>query len=204
MLIARILYPVVALGPGKRIAIWTCGCKRRCSQCANPELQEFDSSKEISVETLADIIRSIAVEHEVNGLTFTGGEPFEQADELAHLLKMVRPVVNDILVFSGYTLDQLRAKGDHDTDLVLANIDALVDGEYIDEQNNGSTLRGSDNQVFHLFSGELRKRYEDYMLEGRKFQNFETHDGVIAVGLHYRGFMKELQERMERKLGPVD
>ena len=200
MLVARILYPVVALGPGKRIGIWVCGCHRRCEHCANPELQAFDPARTISVEMLTAVLLDFIKKYPVDGITITGGEPFEQAEELASLLRGIVDDVPDILVFSGYTHAQLKARQDSATDGLLKIINVLIDGEYIDSQNNGSVLRGSDNQQIHFLQEIHRDQYAAYLTEGRKFQNFETEEGIIAVGLHYRGFLDEIQQKLNQKL----
>lgn len=49
MQIDRLLYPVHSLGPGNRLVIWVRGCKKRCFNCANPELQFFNPKSEISM-----------------------------------------------------------------------------------------------------------------------------------------------------------
>ena len=56
MQVDRLLFPVTALGPGNRLAMWMIGCHKRCKKCANPELQNFDKTKDISVEQLENMI----------------------------------------------------------------------------------------------------------------------------------------------------
>ena len=77
MYVDRVLFPVTALGPGKRIAVWLVGCHRHCPGCANPELWSPKPSQKISVEKLSKMIRQMAIERQADGLTITGGEPFE-------------------------------------------------------------------------------------------------------------------------------
>lgn len=200
MLVARLLYPVHALGPGNRIAIWMCGCKKRCPMCANPELQAFDPERDITPAALVEIITSLAASHDVTGLTITGGEPFEQTEELYHFLRNVRHLFSDIMAFSGYTLFELESRNDIHTKQILDLLDVLVDGEYIDEQNNGSALRGSDNQTIHIFNERLTAIYDKYISSGRLFENFESPEGIISVGLHYQGFIQEFHERLSQRL----
>ena len=59
MQIDRLLYPVHSLGPGNRLAIWVKGCRKRCFNCANPELQLFDSNNEVSMTIIKDMISKI-------------------------------------------------------------------------------------------------------------------------------------------------
>jgi anaerobic ribonucleoside-triphosphate reductase activating protein len=86
MNVARILYPVKVLGPGDRIGIWLCGCNRACPGCSNPELWSPRPEFELSVENLCHLINQILVNHPVDGITITGGEPFQQAADLWMLI----------------------------------------------------------------------------------------------------------------------
>ena len=92
MYVDNILYPVTALGPGRRIVIWTAGCHRHCDGCANPELWEARHYQKISPERLADMVGSLMDQKkgQVDGLTITGGEPFEQAGDLCIFLDLLR------------------------------------------------------------------------------------------------------------------
>ena len=63
MNIARILYPVEVLGPGKRIGIWVCGCNRRCKGCSNPELWDQKPEYEVTHDEVMDLIKRIAMIH---------------------------------------------------------------------------------------------------------------------------------------------
>lgn len=91
MYVDNILYPVTALGPGRRIVIWTAGCHRHCDGCANPELWEPRPYQKISPERLADMVSGLMIQKEgqVDGLTITGGEPFEQAQEICLFLDLL-------------------------------------------------------------------------------------------------------------------
>ena len=195
MMTARILSPVLTLGPGRRIAVWVCGCKRRCIGCANPELWAFDSSKEISVEQLEQLIRSMSVHSETDGITITGGEPFDQPGELAALVRVLHKITGDILVYTGYTLAELNEMQDNAVIETLSRIAALIDGRYIEERNNGVRLRGSDNQVIHILNECYRNIYQSEIDEGKnEIQNFPVDGGVISVGIHKKGFRKELEK----------
>lgn len=183
MYVDRVLFPVTALGPGKRIAVWLVGCHRHCPGCANPELWNPKPSQRISVEKLSNLIRQMAIERQADGLTITGGEPFEQSKELLYLLNSLRDLHLNALVFSGYKLEELQR-----TDTakeVLEHIDVLIDGEYIKEQNDGKTvLRGSANQRMNVFNPKCQADYDEYLLAGRQIQNFVYGDMILSVGIH--------------------
>ncbi|WP_304426039.1 4Fe-4S single cluster domain-containing protein [uncultured Adlercreutzia sp.] len=105
MFVDRLYYPVSTLGPGQRIALWTRGCSKHCSGCANPELWEAAADAYIENEKLADILLDLAARTGTHRLTVTGGDPLEQADDLAQVLATVRPAFDDILVYTGYILE---------------------------------------------------------------------------------------------------
>ncbi|MCD7892062.1 MAG: radical SAM protein [Erysipelotrichaceae bacterium] len=193
MYVARILYPVEVLGPGKRIGIWFCGCPRRCQGCSNPELWEFHERYKTTPEILYKMIKDIADNNAVDGFTITGGDPMYQADELKVLINYIRPVSNDILVYTGYKINELDPK-------YLKGISVLIDGEYIESRNNNVILRGSDNQEIHILDESLNDKYELYCKnEENKIQNFSTKDGIISVGIHKPNFIKELNQNMIKR-----
>lgn len=189
MNIARILYPVQVLGPGNRIGIWTVGCHRACPGCSNPELWVPQPKYEVSVSELMVIIKTIADKHSVDGFTISGGEPMNQPDELEILITGLREISPDILVYSGYTLEELRESGDQAIQSVLAQIGVLIDGAYIEDLNDNSLLRGSSNQRIHILNSTISKRYSDYFTSAtNQVQNFTTADGIVSVGIHRKGF----------------
>ena len=87
MNIARILYPVEVLGPGKRVGIWVCGCRRGCKGCSNPELWEPRPEYEVTTEEIMSLIKRIAEANEIDGFTVSGGEPMDQAEALSELIQ---------------------------------------------------------------------------------------------------------------------
>lgn len=189
MYLDRILYPVVSLGPGNRLVIWTAGCNRRCRNCSNPELWHKRPEQKIEIKKLAAYINS-TFQEKPDGITITGGEPFDQSEDLIELIDNLN-FKAEILVFSGYPIEELQ--GDSKKRKLLKKIDVLIDGDYVDELNDGqSALRGSSNQKIHFLNEALREKYEVYMREGRKIQNFVYDYKTISVGIHNRS--KDLQE----------
>ena len=185
MYVARILYPVETLGPGKRVGIWFCGCPRRCKGCCNPELWEIDERYRTSPQTVYHLVSQIAKEHGIDGFTISGGDPMYQAKELQELISLLRNISEDILVYTGYGISELKSEN-------LIGISVLIDGEYIKERNTDCFLRGSDNQKIHILDSRYRERYSEYIrLGNNKIQNFMTPDGVISVGIHRTDFKNE-------------
>ncbi len=182
MYVARVLYPVEVLGPGKRVGIWFCGCPRRCKGCSNPELWEFHERCKTDPETVFAMVKAIAAEHPVDGFTITGGDPLYQAEDLRRLLGLLKTVADDILVYTGYTREELDAD-------MLCDISVLIDGEYVEALNDNSLLRGSSNQNIHILDESKAPRYAAYLATAdNAVQNFFTADGVVSVGIHRPGF----------------
>lgn len=157
-----VAYPVTALGPGKRIALWVSGCPLGCKGCITPELWDREAGYAIDVEEV--LARLLAIDIELDGITLTGGEPFEQAAALATLLRALgkeRPHWN-ILVFSGYSLHELRKRPDAVNELLPA-IDVLIAGRYVAKRPSDEPLVASTNQQRHYLSAcgrSLRESFE--------------------------------------------
>ena len=193
MYVARVLYPVEVLGPGKRVGIWFCGCPRRCKGCSNPELWTFQERYHTSPQVVYELILRIAAEHTIDGFTITGGDPMYQEAELQELLGLLRGISDDILVYTGYSIGELSRAA-------LSGISVLIDGAYIESRNTGCALRGSDNQGIHILDPDYREKYAAYLNQHRNaIQNFMTADGVISVGIHRPNFMTELKAGLRRK-----
>lgn len=181
MIIAQILSPVHSLGPGERICLWTQGCRKHCSNCISPELQPF-TGNEVSEEALSRVILYTAQKGSCTGLTISGGDPFEQSDSLLGLLRLLREGFEDILVYTGYTLEEIYegCAGNAGKEC-LTYIDVLIDGRYIDELNTSDcVLRGSSNQKIHFLNKRIEERYSDYLKSGRVLENF-VHEGISII-----------------------
>lgn len=152
-------YPVTALGPGRRVAVWVAGCPLRCKGCITPGLLSADAGKSITIERVAKRLFTLPVS--LDGITLTGGEPFAQAQALSVLLDAIksgRPQWN-VLTFSGFSLEQLR-RGIPWQRSLLARTDVLVDGPYAARRPGHHPLLASANQRIHLLTGRARKLEE--------------------------------------------
>lgn len=178
---ARVLAPVYALGPGKRVCLWVQGCGRGCPGCIAPELQPA-VGPETDEALLAELLTQTAAASGCRGLTVSGGEPFDQAEALLRLLALVRPRFEDILVYTGFLLEELRrgrASGD-----CLKYLDVLIDGPYRREENRPEYgLRGSGNQRIWVLTPSLAGRYEAYLRQGRTLESFSHDHAVLIVGI---------------------
>ena len=197
---ARILYPVRTLGPGNRIGVWLSGCHRGCPGCSNPELWEPLPGHAISVPELSRLLHRLAAEHPVDGVTITGGEPFEQSAELAQLLEEISDITQDVLVYTGGALEALLASGDPAVPGILSHIAVLIDGDYRQDLNDVSPLTGSSNQRIHYLRTCVRPAYEAFMRDARgAVQNFTIGSSIVSVGIHHAGYAADLPEHVTRK-----
>lgn len=154
--IAQIVPFTEAEGPGLRFALWFQGCPLRCAGCCNPEMLPFSGGTPTPLsEVLRQLDEAIAT-HGVEGITLMGGEPTSHAAGAAPLAIATRQRGLSVMVFSGYLLEELRARGEADLDALLDHTDILVDGPY-DRTQPDTTRRwiGSTNQRVHF----LTERY---------------------------------------------
>lgn len=149
MKINSILKVSEANGPGKRGVVWVQGCLQRCEGCFNPEAQDFCGGKDLSVK---EIIKEFSI-NEIEGITVSGGEPFEQAEELLLLLQNTKALGLNTLVYSGYTFDYLyKEKKD-----VLYFCDFLIDGPFKQNIPSNCKWAGSGNQHFYKLENGMIK-----------------------------------------------
>lgn len=133
-------------GPGMRYVIFTQGCPHRCPGCHNPQTHDFAGGKKADIPA---ILSEIAADPLLQGVTFSGGEPFCQPGQLAQIAQAVRGMGKDVVAYSGYTLEQLEemAETDPAVERLLSLCDVLIDGPYIEAQRDLTLrFRGSANQ----------------------------------------------------------
>lgn len=131
-------------GPGFRYVLFVQGCPHRCKGCHNPESHDPDGGFDM---TTGEIFAEIMENPHLRGVTFSGGEPFEQVPALLELGHMIKDAGLTLMSYSGYTLEELRARHDSQTDQLLDMLDMLVDGRYVESLRNLTLIyRGSENQ----------------------------------------------------------
>ena len=151
---AKINKTDIANGPGVRVSLFVSGCTHHCKGCFNPETGDFAYGQPFGVEAQAELLQSLAPPY-IAGLTLLGGEPMEPGSQRALLpfLERVREAYPEKTVwcYTGYLFDQellgcSRARCEV-TDALLALVDVLVDGEFMQEKKDISLrFRGSKNQ----------------------------------------------------------
>ena len=138
-----------ANGPGIRTVVWFQGCSLNCPGCFNPATHLFSPNILTEVEELTTNI--IALGSEIDGVTISGGEPFDQAEGLLELLQIVRHKSGlSVIVLSGYSHEQILKTPLHLK--ILDNIDVLIAGSYIKALSQPKNLSGSTNKTYHFIS----------------------------------------------------
>lgn len=144
--VAGIVAESVVDGPGIRYAIFTQGCRHDCKGCQNPQTHDFEGGYVVDTDDLFDEMMADPL---IKGVTFSGGEPFEQPAPLAELAAKVHAAGRDVIAYTGYTYEQLLAKEAAEPAVMalLRETDVLIDGRFVLEQLDLELkFRGSTNQ----------------------------------------------------------
>ncbi len=176
----RIQFPVYNLGPGKRLAIWVQGCHLACEGCINPELWNENGGKNINIETLAAGI--LKIENAFDGLTITGGEPFEQYEALVAFCSYIKLKSSlNILVFTGFRMDELIGKF---PDMLFSHaLDYLVDGRFVRSLAESDNIKGSSNQNFYTFENGKYAVGNHLTFSGKWSLNVSKSNEVFMAGI---------------------
>ncbi len=140
--IAGVIEESIVDGPGVRFTLFLQGCHSHCKGCQNPQTWDFESG---TLVTAKEILEKILSNPLIHGITFSGGEPFEQAENLIPFAAELKRRGYHLMAFSGYTFEELIARPACKELLTL--LDILVDGPFIEEQKSLELrFRGSKNQ----------------------------------------------------------
>jgi anaerobic ribonucleoside-triphosphate reductase activating protein len=136
-----------ANGPGERFVLWMQGCPLACEGCWNPDTWSFAPRRVLTIDSLEpEIVAAAGIE----GITFSGGEPFAQAAPLAELARRGRQRGLSVVVFTGHELAELRWPAARE---LLAEADILVAGRFVRAQRDVRLAwRGSRNQELHFLT----------------------------------------------------
>ena len=160
----RLHHPVTALGPGTRAGIWVQGCSIGCRGCLSRDTWKARTEARTEVAAVLEWAAALPAA-EVDGVTISGGEPFDQPEALLELLaglaawRAQRPGEVDVLCYSGYSLRHLERRYPQALDLV----DAVVTGPYREDLPTDLIWRGSANQELVPCSPIGRARYAEFV-----------------------------------------
>ncbi len=134
-------------GPGIRFTLFTQGCPHHCEGCHNPQTHDFNGGQ---ITDTDELLKKIKANPLLDGVTFSGGEPFCQAQVLAGLGREIKKLGLDIITYTGYTFEELYAKrNEKHWQELLEVTDILIDGRFILSKKDWHTkFRGSSNQRY--------------------------------------------------------
>ena len=167
--ISRVHFPVTTLGPGKRLGIWFQGCSLRCEGCIS--VDTWTTAKTlIPIDQLMMALSSYLPL--VDGITISGGEPFDQFDALLAIVVQLRKKTEvDILLYTGYSIEDIPDQ----LQKIKPYIDVLISDPFQRQTSQTLRLRGSDNQRLHCFTSQAKEKFAYYQ------QAVTTDDNVLDV-----------------------
>lgn len=137
-------------GPGKRLCIWLQGCNLSCEGCFSPHTHAADDGLRLTPAQLVEHINYFSKEQHIRGITLTGGEPLQQAEEVLNLLIQL-PKHLDIVLFTGYSINEILAS-QVKTEIVKY-CDAVLCGRY----RSLPSIHPLACKKLLLLSGRIRK-----------------------------------------------
>jgi anaerobic ribonucleoside-triphosphate reductase activating protein len=144
--LSGIAYESLVNGPGMRRVFFAQGCTHNCKGCFNPDTHDFNGGEERDIdELISDTLKNPIL----RGVTFSGGDPFEQADKFAYMAKSFKDNGLNVWSYTGYTYEQIIENKDNRKGWseLLNSIDVLVDGRFEkDKKDDKLRFRGSSNQ----------------------------------------------------------
>ena len=189
----KILKNTKVEGPGTRYCIWVQGCSHHCKGCQAPHTWSHTGGTLIKVSKIIDEIKQ---QKDIEGITFLGGEPFEQPEPLGIIAKEVQNLGLSVLCFTGGYLENLKNNIANKT--LIENIDLLIDGPFeLDKLDYSRPWSGSSNQRYHF----LTSRYNEEIL--KKYKN-KVEINIDKDGLIFMNGMGDFDKIMQKiDLAPI-
>jgi anaerobic ribonucleoside-triphosphate reductase activating protein len=189
-------WPVTVLGPGRRIGLWVQGCTIGCRGCVSQDTWPSDPTKTIAVHDLLAWCKRVA-EEGLDGITISGGEPFQQPEGLRalleglHVWRRTAKLDFDLLCYSGYPLKTLERKHAK----LLALLDAVIPEPYVDHLPQGNVWRGSSNQPLVPLSERGTRVTSEASSDatGKRMQAAIEGGRVWMIGIPGRGDMAQVE-----------
>lgn len=183
----KILKKTKVEGPETRYCIWVQGCSLHCKGCQATHTWSHSGGELIKI---SDIIADIKSQKNIEGVTFLGGEPFEQAEALGIIAEEVQKMGLGVLCFSGNYIEDLRQNPINKK--LLDNIDLLIDGPFeADKVDYSRPWCGSSNQRYHF----LTKRYNKDIF--KKYKN-KVELNIYDNGLVFMNGIGNFNEIMQK------
>lgn len=152
--VAGYLHESTQNGDGLRNIVFVAGCHNNCPGCHNKELQDPNYGEPVEVSDVFNKLTEGDFDL-IDGVTISGGEPFEQPEAVLELVNLLVDSGINIWIYSGNTIDELKGRGDDHILSILEKVDVLVDGPYIANIPPDKRFVGSGNQIIHRFKGDV-------------------------------------------------
>lgn len=180
-------------GPGIRSVVWVQGCPIHCEGCFNPQFLPFNLGQQVTPSSLADII---CARKDIEGTTFSGGEPFAQADALGDLGEQLKKRSHSIVTFTGFSPDIILNSTRPSWQRLVAVTDLLIAGPYISTLKCDEPWIGSSNQRIIPLTDTIPLPISPAYASGHAAE-FTVHpDGTLtATGFPDRQFVTGLTHR---------
>ena len=133
-------------GKGLRKVFFSQGCSHHCEGCFNQHTWEFAGGRMFDMDKKKKKVKD---EPFLDGVTFSGGDPFQQADKFAYLAKKLHEANINIWAYTGYTFEELMklAQTNPHIKQMINNVDVIVDGRFMkDKMSENLKYCGSSNQ----------------------------------------------------------
>ena len=183
----KILKKTKVEGPEIRYCIWVQGCSHHCKGCQAVHTWSHSGGELIKIN---DIIQDIRAQEGIEGVTFLGGEPFEQAEALGEIAEAVKEMGLGVLCFTGGYLEKLSLNPVNKK--LLENIDLLIDGPFeLDNVYYSRPWCGSSNQRYHF----LTDRYNEEIFS--KYKN-KVEVNISKNGVIFMNGMGNFDEIMQK------
>lgn len=144
--LSGIAYESLVNGPGMRRVFFSQGCNHKCSGCFNEDTHDFSGGEDRDMD---ELIKDVLENPILKGVTFSGGDPFERAEEFAYMAKAFRKAGLNVWSYTGYTFEYILENMNKRLGWkeLLDNLDVLVDGKFDEtKMEDGLKYRGSTNQ----------------------------------------------------------
>ena len=140
--ISGIVEESIVDGPGIRLVVFTQGCNHNCPECHNPHTHDFNGGYEIDIYEIIELAKNNPL---LDGITLSGGEPFDQAENCSQLAALIKSMGLNVITYTGYTYEVLIQNINYMK--LLEKTDLLIDGRFdISKKDLTLDFRGSSNQ----------------------------------------------------------
>ncbi|MDR1578752.1 MAG: radical SAM protein [Synergistaceae bacterium] len=182
ILVHMVHFPVLTLGPGRRVGVWLRGCSIHCEGCLSEELWSFDPACARGVDDVArEVYGFFGRDVSPSSVTISGGEPFDQWEATRALLeRFASSGIRDVLVYTGYDIADLLCRHGEIASLAAA----VVDAPFKLGEDTEAVWKGSENQTLSVFKPEFENVYDEWARSAKgALQVAVSGNRVVSIGI---------------------